>query len=155
MSYRFLEDIATADAAFESIGKTPEELFSSAAEALEETQVDTKQLENKEQRTVNLESETLENLLFDFLNELIFHKDAEALVFSEFNIEIQADEGGFASDRKIASKDRRWRLKGTLRGEKIDPKRHELRTDVKAVTKHRFGIKETPKGFKAMVILDI
>jgi len=155
MSYRFLEEIATADVAFEATGKTPEELFISAAEALEETQVNTKQLANSEQRTVNLENETLDKLLFDFLDELIYYKDAEQLVFNKFDIEIQASEGGFASDREIASKDIKWRLKGVIAGEKLDPNRHELRTDVKAVTKHQFGIQKTKEGYKATVVLDI
>lgn len=155
MGYKFLKNIVTADVAFEATGKTPEALFASAAEALEETQVNTKQLANSEQRTVNLENDTLDKLLFDFLDELIYYKDAEQLVFNKFNIEIQASEGGFASDREIASKDIKWRLKGAIAGEKLDPNCHELRTDVKAVTKHRFGIKKTEEGYKATVVLDI
>jgi len=46
--YRFLEDIATADSAFEASGKTPSELFTSAATALEEVQVSTKKVEAKD-----------------------------------------------------------------------------------------------------------
>lgn len=154
-SYRYLENIATADLAFEATGKTREELFVSAAEALEESQVKTKDLELRVGKKIELENDTLDKLLFDFLNELIYHKDTEQLVFNKFDIEIQAGEGGFASDRKIASKDVRWKLRGILKGEKLDPERHELRTDVKAVTKHKFGIQETPEGYKATVVLDI
>jgi len=110
MPYRFLEKVATADVAFEATGKTPRELFISAAKALEEAQVDTKQLANSEQRTVSLENETLEGLLFDFLNELIFLKDAEGLAFAKQNIKIQKDNNT------------KWRLEGRLLGEGIDPK---------------------------------
>ncbi len=42
MPYKFLEDIATADAAFEALGSTPEELFTEAALATFEVMVDTK-----------------------------------------------------------------------------------------------------------------
>lgn len=142
MSYRFLEDIVTADVAFEATGKTPEELFISAAGALEESQVDTKQLATSEQRTVNLENDTLDKLLFDFLDELIFYKDSESLAFANYTLKIE----------KITEK---YTLKGTLKGEKLDLERHELRTDVKAVTKHRFGIEKTPQGYKATIVLDI
>lgn len=142
MGYKFLEEIVIADIAFEATGKTPEELFISAAEALEESQVDTKQLANSEQRTVNLENDTLDKLLFDFLGELIFYKDAESLVFADYTLTI----------KKGADK---YTLKGKLRGEKLDPARHELRADVKAVTKHRFGIEQTKEGYKATVVLDI
>lgn len=141
-SYRFLEDVATADVAFEATGKTPEELFASAAEALEETQVRTKNLELRTEREIKLKNETLDDLLFDFLNELIFFKDAESLVFADYKLKI-----GKGIDK--------YTLKGTIKGEKIDPEKHELRTDVKAVTKHRFGIQKTPEGLKATVILDI
>jgi SHS2 domain-containing protein len=33
--------------------------------------------------------------------------------------------------------------------------RHRLRMDVKAVTLHRFALKETDQGWEAFVILDI
>jgi SHS2 domain-containing protein len=127
VSYHFLEDIATADSAFEAAGKTPAELFSSAATALEEVQVDTNKIEARKQRVVNLESKTFDNLLFDFLNELVYLKDTEGLVFSKFDIKIQLDPKPLT-------------LTATLFGEEIDAERHELRTDVKAVTKHMFGI---------------
>ena len=141
-SYRFLEDIATADVAFEATGKTPEELFVSAAEALEESQVKTENLELRAEKKIKLENETLDKLLFDFLDELIYHKDAEGLAFADYTLKIE----------KIAEK---YTLKGTLKGEKLDPERHELRTDVKAVTKHKFRIQKTPEGLKATVVLDI
>jgi len=53
-------------------------------------------------------------------------------------------------------------VEANLWGEKIDPLRHHLRCDVKAVTKHLFKIeKNLPAGrqgkgrYKAMVVLDI
>jgi len=141
-SYRFLEDIATADLAFEATGKTREELFVSAAEALEESQVKTEDLELKIEKKIKLENDTLDKLLFDFLNELIYFKDAEQLAFANLALRIEETTKGYT-------------LKGMVKGEKLDPKRHELRTDVKAVTKHKFGIQETPEGYKATVVLDI
>lgn len=142
MGYRFLEKIATADAAFEATGETPEELFISAAEALEETQVKTENLELRVEKKIELENDTLDKLLFDFLNELIYFKDAEGLGFADYTLKIE----------KTADK---YTLRGILKGEKLDPAHHELRTDVKAVTKHLFGIQRTKKGYKATVVLDI
>jgi len=141
VSYRFLEDIAIADIAFETTGETLDELFKSAALALEEVQVDTKAIETSKSKQVRLRSETLDGLLFDFLNELIFLKDAESLVFSKFKIEID--------------KNSEYKLKAEMGGEELNPEKHELRTDVKAVTKHLFGIKEEKDGYKATVVLDV
>lgn len=143
MAYRFLENITTADSAFEATGETPEELFISAAKALEETQVRTKNLKLRAEKKIELENNTLDKLLFDFLNELIFYKDAEGLAFSKFEIEIKTLSPS------------RYTLVANLGGEKLDPSKHELRTDVKAVTKHRFEVQKTREGYKATVVLDI
>lgn len=142
MGHQILENIATADAAFRATGKTPEELFVSAAQALEEFQVRTENLELRTEKNIKLESKSLDGLLFDFLNELIFLKDAESLVFADYTLMI----------KEHADK---YTLEGTIKGEKIDPKRHELRVDVKAVTKHRFEVKEIEEGYEATVVVDI
>ncbi len=142
MTYRFLEDIATGDAAFEAEGKTPEDLFASAGKALEEIQVDTGRLDPRKRRTIALESSTLENLLFDFLNELVFYKDSESLAFINFDLKIRETPKGY-------------HLKGVVAGEEINPAEHNLRTDVKAVTKHKFEVAKTPAGYRATVVLDV
>ena len=56
----------------------------------------------------------------------------------------------------VAPTDRgRWRLRGTLTGEPIDPSRHELRADVKAVTKHLYQVRQENGRWVARVVLDI
>ena len=50
---------------------------------------------------------------------------------------------------------RRRRPQPATHGEPIDPQRHRLRVDVKAVTLHRFSIEKTAQGWEATVILDI
>jgi len=46
-------------------------------------------------------------------------------------------------------------LVATLRGERIDPDRHGLRADVKAVTLHGFSLVRRGSGWEATVVLDI
>ncbi|TLY14064.1 MAG: archease [Thaumarchaeota archaeon] len=89
---------------------------------------------------ITLTSDSTENLLYDFLTDLIIRKDVESILFKEFLVSL--DKSG----RK---------LKCVARGELIDRKRHRLRNDVKAVTTHLFGIKRSDKGFSATVVLDI
>jgi SHS2 domain-containing protein len=48
-----------------------------------------------------------------------------------------------------------WQLRGTLAGEVIAPDRHELRADVKAVTKHLYEVRQDGPGWTARVVLDI
>lgn len=141
MRYKFLDDIATADIAFEAYGKDLNELFTNCGLALLETMVDLKSVGNSLKWTVENAGKTLERLLFDFLSELVFLKDKDAAVFSGFNINITENEG--------------YLLKADVFGEKIDPSRHQLKVDVKGVTMHLLKVEKIKEGYKAMVVLDI
>jgi SHS2 domain-containing protein len=144
MPYRFVEDVSIADVAFEASGKNMEEMFVSAAEALMNTQVrDLKTIKAEEEAEFELKSPNEEKLLHDFLQELIFFKDAKLLLVREYKLRVfRAEGGGF-------------RLKAGLKGERIDQKKHELLVDVKAVSWHMFKVERTKDGWKAFVILDV
>ncbi len=141
MTYRYLEDIATADAAFEVSGKTLEELFTEAAIATFEIMADTKTIRPKVTRDIYLEHENIDQLLFDWLSELIYLKDAEYLIFSKFDVRI--------------NKNKTHRLSAKASGDIIDNLKHNLRSDVKSVTYHLFEVKETEEGWFARIIVDI
>ena len=142
MPYRYLGDIATADVAFEATGKSLEEAFTSAAEATLNVMIDEPdRIERKEAVDVELENDDLEMLLFDFLNELVYYKDSRKLLLRVDEIKIE-DEGQF-------------RLAAKLYGEKLDPLKHPLGADVKAVTLHRFSLSKSGDGWKATAVLDI
>jgi SHS2 domain-containing protein len=143
MPYCYLEDIAIADVAFEARAKTKEDLFITAGDALMNVMVDNLEgIRDVEHRTFQLKSKDLERLLFDYLQEMIYLKDAEQLLVRIRKISITLDGDHF-------------HLKAEACGEKINPERHELNADVKAVTLHRFEIKEDSEGWKATVVLDI
>jgi SHS2 domain-containing protein len=40
-------------------------------------------------------------------------------------------------------------------GEKIDPGRHEIKTEIKAVTYHGLYLRQTERGWEAQVIFDV
>jgi SHS2 domain-containing protein len=143
MPYRFLEDIAIADVAFEAMGKTREEMFIAAADALMNVMVsDLETVRMTETVVFSLENRDIDMLLFNFLNELIFFKDAHRLLLRIATITISLFEAHFA-------------LTAEAGGERLDPARHPLTVDVKAVTLHRFRVEETDKGWLAEVVLDI
>jgi len=139
MPYKFLEDIATADIAFEARGRTLDELFENAFAAVEESMVETSGVKAVVKKTLKLKNATLDGLLFDFLSALVYFKDAESLLFSKVKVKITDS----------------YELEATLYGEKIDPSRHDLRSDVKAVTLHMFEVKQVGKEWYCRVILDI
>lgn len=143
MPYRFLEDVATADIAFEATGETLEELFIASALATTNVMVrDLQNVEKRERRHIEVEAEEIDLLLFNFLQEIIFYKDSEQLLFSRYDV-------------KVNEKGRPLRMIGEAYGERLDMKRHDLIVDVKAVTLHQFEVKKEVSGWKARVILDI
>ena len=145
MSYRYLEDTALADVAFEATSSSVEGLFAEAAKALFDTMVALESVSMTEKREITLSAKALDLLLFDWLAELILIKDTEHLLFREFEVEIRPPE-------KPA---RKYMLAATAVGERMDFKRHSLRTDVKAVTMHDLSLDVAPGRCRATVVLDI
>ena len=143
-SFRILEEVALADVAFEAAGDTPSELFEAVAHAAMEILANPDTVSNTWHRTIDREDEQLADLLFDWLSEMVYLKDAEGVVFSEVTASVVYDPSRPC-----------WRLHGELMGETIDPARHELRSDVKAVTKHLYEVRASGGQWKARVVLDI
>ena len=143
MPYRYLEDIAIADVAFEAWGDSVEALFEAAAEATLGAMVeDPASVAGVERREVRVEKAALDLLLHGFLEEIVFHKDADSLFLRPHELSIRRLPEGFE-------------LTGVFAGEPIDPAKHEIITDVKAVTLHHLEVKETARGWEARVILDV
>lgn len=139
--YRFIQDVALADTCFEAYGQNLNLLFSNACLALEEVMVDTKSLRGNTAKKLALEAETLPDLLFKFLEELVYLKDGEQFLVKKAIVHI------------INAKP--VRLTAELHGDMIDYTSQKLRTDVKAVTYHMFELKKLPEGWKARVVVDV
>ncbi|PYJ20560.1 MAG: archease [Verrucomicrobia bacterium] len=143
MPYHYLEEIGTADIAFEATGRDLAELFSDAADATMNVMIDNLDaIEPLETRHIELSNDKIDMLLFDFLQELIYVKDAERLLLR-------------ARDARIEERDKKYFLKAEAAGEPLDAARHHQRADVKAVTLHDFSVEKDDGGWKARVLLDI
>jgi len=141
--YVYLGDIATSDVAFEATGTTAEELFVAAAEATMNAMVgDLDTIADKERRRIAVEAEAMDMLLFELLEELIYYKDAERLLLRVPRVRIHGENDRFV-------------LEAEAYGEELDPEKHDLIVDVKAVTLHRYRVEQTSRGWEATVILDI
>ena len=80
----------------------------------------------------------LEYLLFDWLNEILYVFETKRLLLGHFDVQV-TDTG----------------VKGTARGEPLDPRRHRLDHEVKAITYHGLKVEKTENGWVAEVIVDI
>lgn len=146
--YEYLDEVALADVAFRARGATLEEILTAAADATLHVMLpDPASLEEKINRTVEVFAENDEMLLFKFLEEFVFLKDAEQLLLRVKSISVEG-----------------LRVRAECAGDKINPDKYDLGVDVKAVTMHLFSLrplkerpqgKQTPRGFEATVVLDI
>lgn len=140
MGFKILENIVSGDFAFEASGETLEDLFASCAEACFSAMAELSKIEPKIDYSINISADNLDDLLVDFLSELIYLKDAEKIFFSRFDIRIDNDNIS---------------LNAVAQGERIDYNKHDIKVDVKAATYHNLEIKRVEKGFKVKVILDL
>lgn len=141
MKFKYLEDVAIADICFEAYGKDVNELFENCGFAITDCMVNLKEVKPKVKKKIKLESDTLENLLYDFLSELLFIKDTDGFLFSNYKINVKQGK--------------KFSIIADCSGNKIDYEKFELRNDIKAITKHMFEIKKNSKGYMARVVVDI
>ncbi|HTY63220.1 MAG TPA: archease [Acidobacteriota bacterium] len=142
MPYRYLDDIAIADAAFEAWGGTLEEMLLAAADAAINVMVgNLDAIAAVAHRHFTLEESQLDMLLFQILQELVYYKDAERLLLRVRNA-------------RVMQYPDRWTAEVDASGDFINAEIHELVTDVKAVTLHRLRVQQTSRGWYATVVLD-
>ena len=87
---------------------------------------------------IKLEGDEPDFLLFDWLRQLLFHFDAEHLLFGKFQVHV-TNTG----------------LTGSAWGEPMDRSRHNLEHEVKAITYHDLRIEKVGDAWEAEVIVDI
>ena len=75
----------------------------------------------------------------DWLNELLYHFDAEQLLLKKFAITELTDTA----------------LKAECWGEPVDRSRHQLKRGIKAATYHGLKIETAPGGYQIEIILDL
>lgn len=120
-------------------GKTKEELFVNAAIAMTDLMINRNTVLPKITREISVNGEDLEDLLVRWLSELNYIVSTDREIFSGFEIEHITDT----------------HLCADIRGEALDPDRHELHTEIKAVTYHQLYVKKTDEGYEARVIFDL
>ncbi|MCX6677813.1 MAG: archease [Methanothrix sp.] len=138
--FEYLEH--TADIKFRAYGKTPEEMLSNAAAALFQSMVEPTTIAVKETWKVELEASDLEELAYQWLSEIVFLFETESTVFATFSVKLQQD------------RNESWKLQAEIGGERMDLLRHAFENEVKAVTRHKFGIKKNDV-WCIQVILDV
>ncbi|MEW6592969.1 MAG: archease [Candidatus Hadarchaeota archaeon] len=131
-----------SDIGFRAYGRSLAEAFENAALALLEVMTDTNKVEPLEKVEVDLKAKDEGALLYDWLDRLIYLHDSRNLVMSKFKVEISHVGEGL-------------KLHASVMGEKFDPKKHEERTAVKAMTYHMMEVKQGKDGCSVQAVVDI
>ena len=114
-------------------------LFAEAAQCMFSTIVeDLATVRPLQKIDVNLQGDEIDFLLFDWLRELLYHFDAEHVLFSKF--EVHVGKTGLTASA--------W-------GESLDRARHNLEHEVKAITYHQLHVEKVGTEWVAEVIVDI
>ncbi len=143
LKYRLLEDIAIADACYELHGSNIEEIFQAGFLALMETSVELDTVKEDRIKNILLQHKDLERLFYEFLEELIYLKDAELLIFKNCDLSLKKDD---VTDT--------FKLVAKLSGQELDESVSTI-TDVKAITYYQFYIRPLDDGWESRITFDL
>lgn len=128
-----------ADVGVTAWGPTLADAFAQAALGTLALAVVPDGVEEREQREVRAQGDSPEALLVNWIDACLYVHEIE----------------GFAVRRVELTRLERGVVHGLLHGEPIDPARHRLGTVVKAATRHRLRVADTPGRAEVNVILDV
>src|SRR5258708_2195438 len=126
----------TADLGLRIIAPDLDTLFAEAAQGLTSMIVaNLDQVRLVREMAFRVPGTRRDELLFDWLNELLYAFESEHLLLAKFDVHV-GGEG----------------LEATAQGEPLDLERHQLEHEVKAITYHRLTVEERDGGWLAEVI---
>jgi len=135
--YKFINH--TADLGIKVWGKSRKNLFENAAYSMFDIMADLSKVEARELIKIRIGQENIEELLANWLRDLLSRFTGEGYLFKEFKVEKIDSQG----------------LEAQVKGERLDLSRHSLKREIKAVTYHELEVKKTSKGWEAQVIFDV
>ncbi len=138
MSYKFLEHMT--DAYIEAEGDTLEEAFENAAKGLVDTMIDISRIEVKTRTLISVKGHDLEEVLYNWLEEVLLKLSLDRLALKEFKVRIKKGDT--------------YELEGEAYGERLDIEKHNYKVEIKAVTYHLMEIRGDGK-YKVRFLLDL
>jgi len=137
MGYRVFDH--TADLGVEITGASREDVYAGASFALFDLLTDLSAVRETEERTLTVGGEGPDDLLVNFLREVLYAWNGEGFLIKRCTI------------REAAPR----RLTALLLGEPYDPARHRIKMEIKAVTYHQASVSRTEAGWMGRVVFDV
>jgi SHS2 domain-containing protein len=135
MKFKFIEH--TADIQFRAYGKSLEEIFRNATEALTKSICEDK-IKNKKKIRISVKGNDLENLLYNYLEELIVLFDSEGFILSKV-LKIKIDKKNLKLDCEVVG----------------DSGDYEVYSHVKAITYNEMFVRKEKGNWICQVTLDV
>lgn len=129
----------TADLGLVIRGANEEDLFANAAFAVFDIITDLGRVEARETRRILVEGDSREDLLINFLREVLYLYNGERWLMKGLRVTRVGERV----------------LEAEALGEPFDGQKHEICKEIKAVTYHQAEIRKTPDGWTARVIFDV
>lgn len=127
-----------ADVGVRGYGRRVEEAFENGAKAMFSVMADINDVKPQDMEEVTCDAPDMEYLFVEWLNNLLSVSHLRGKIFSSFKVEINGNK-----------------LKGSAWGEKIDPGRHKLMTEVKAATYSMLKVAKENDIFVAQCVVDV
>jgi SHS2 domain-containing protein len=129
----------TADVGMKAYGKTLSEAFQNVAKGMFDIITDNSEIESVGQYNLALEAPDLEQLLVDWLSELLYLNSARNQVFGFFIVDLD---------------EKNKRLSAKIFGDKFDLSKHKIGAEIKAVTYHLLEVRNK-RPYHVQVLFDI
>ena len=133
--YEFIEH--TADVGVKAYGSSLDEAFAHAAKAMFDVMTDSSEIDAIGEYEISLQADDVEQLLVDWLSELLFLHDVHNVVFGQFTVSI------------VGSK-----LNAKVYGDTFDVAKHNIGAEIKAVTYHMLEVHDS-EPFFVQVLFDL
>ncbi|MFW5901564.1 MAG: archease [Thermodesulfobacteriota bacterium] len=137
MPYQLIDH--TADLGIKASGATLAELFETTAAAMFDQIVETRQLKGLARTRVDVVGIDREDLMISWLRELLFLWNGREMLVKRIAVKTISETAVSAG----------------VTYDPYDPQKHEILTDIKAVTYHAVRVEKSEAGWEATVIFDV
>jgi SHS2 domain-containing protein len=127
-----------SELAVKVVGNSQAELFANSAFALFDVMTDVEKIEIKEQLPLEVEGMDRDDLLVNWMRELLYLYQGSGYMLKEFRIQDVKDTV----------------VKAQVCGENIDPDRHEIRKEIGAVAYNQGRMQKTGNQWTAQLIFE-
>jgi SHS2 domain-containing protein len=120
-------------------GSSQADLFANSAFALFDVMTDPTTVETKERIPLEIEGTDRDDLMVNWMRELLYLYQGSGYLLKEFKINQVKDTV----------------VKAEVSGEKIDPDRHEIKQEIAAVAFHKSRMEKTGNQWIAQIIFEL